>query len=166
MAADDEGTPTFADVVKAVTPQGTDFEAFKQAMRGEGAAGNISPQLITMLNASGGLQPRVLAQSGTTCARCEHQHGGPPGPLCLEAERKYGRAYLRRSPDLQLDEIASPRRELALPADPMPRTASVAAVAAHELFLDFVAGGFSDDQALTIIARMIAAGPGGDDEQP
>jgi hypothetical protein len=119
--------PSFAEVAEAFTPPGADFEAFKAALHSQGAPAAVSPEFLAMLN-TGGLFPQVIGQSGTTCARCDHPHGGPPGPLCLDAERQYGRSPLRRRPDLQLDAISPRHRppgttEQALrDADSMPLT--------------------------------------------
>jgi hypothetical protein len=166
---DDAGTPSFGEVVEAFTPPGTDFEAFKASLHSQGAAGRVSPELVAMLN-RGGIVPRVIAQSGTTCARCDHPHGGPPGQACLEAEAHLGRSPLRRSPDLRLDAISGSRQgspagaPASLPAGParQPTPGTVAATAMHEAFLDLMAGGFTEDQALTILAWAFAARNGSD----
>ena len=99
---------------------------------------------------------------GTTCARCDHLHGGPPGEACVEAERRLGRSPLRRRPDLQLDSVAGTPAEAAVPADPFANMTpgAVAATAMHEAFQDLIAGGFTEDQALTFLARAYAAANG------
>jgi hypothetical protein len=180
----DDGRPSFAEVVKAFTPPGTDFEEFKAALLAQGAPGMISPEMVAILS-QGGIMPEVIAQTGVTCARCDHQHGGPPGPACLDAERHLGRSPLRRSPDLQLDAISGrsdvrqcPRcRTLhgpavacpaplddPMPPDPRPMTpGAMAATAMHEAYLDLMAGGFTRDEALTILARAFAARNGSAD---
>jgi hypothetical protein len=229
--AADEGRPSFGEVIKAFTPPGTNFEEFKAALHSQGAPGMISPEMVAILN-QGGIMPEVIAQTGATCARCDHPHGGPPGPACLEAERHLGRSPLRRSPDLQLDAIDAERRQRSLrppgtteqalrdadamplspeltermrnlakgspanfcpdparpghgtgcmcaawylqraeaaraaemPPDPRPMSqGAMAAVAMHEAFLDLMAGGFTEDQALTILARAFAARNGSAD---
>ena len=152
----DDDPVTFGEVVKAFTPPGTDFEAFKASLHSEGAAGAINPGLIAALNHSG-IMPPVNGQAGTTCARCDHLHGGPPGPACLEAEAHLGRSPLRRSPDLQLDAISGPR-QASPPAGPLPGTASAAAIAAHEMFTDFMMAGFTEDQAIRLVAGVITNG--------
>ena len=43
MADHDDGRPSFADVVKAVTPPGTDWEEFKAAMRQAHQTGGHQP---------------------------------------------------------------------------------------------------------------------------
>ena len=107
MADDDDGRPSFADVVKAVTPPGTSWDEFKAAMRQQ------------------------------------HQTGGhQPGST---------------APDISMSAPG--------PADPFAAMTpgAVAATAMHETFTDFLAGGFTENQALTIIARMLAARYGGAD---
>lgn len=176
--AEDDGTPSFGEVVKAFTPPGTDFDEFRRSLHSQGAPGRISPEMVAMLNQ---VAPQIAGQqSGTLCPRCEHPHGGPPGRACLEAEAHLGRSPARRSPDLQLDEISAhdPRdrcrdcRSLAgsdhlpdcpqaSPAALLPGMASVAAIGAHEMFTDFLRAGFTEDQALTLVARIITSHPGG-----
>lgn len=176
MADEHQEKPSFADVVKAFTPPGTDFDEFKRALHSQGAPGAISPQMVEMLNkatAAGAIPGGLMAQSGTTCARCDHPHGGPPGPRCLEVEAHLGRSPSRRRPDLQLDAISGKRTDpgpcygpdcdhvshpspTAEPDFP-PGMPSVSAVAAHEQFIDFRRGGFTEDQAIKLLAALIAA---------
>lgn len=152
---EDEGRPKFADVLKAFTPPGTDFEAFKESMSAQGAPARISPEAILAANAAG--FPLPPSASGTRCVRCEHPHGGAPGRVCLYAEAHLGRSPHRRSPDLELDAVSRPGQPV-IPADPFARPASMAAIAAHEMFGDFLGGGFSEDQALRLVAYMIRSG--------
>lgn len=167
----DEETPSFGDVVAKFTPPGTDFDEFKKALHSQGAPGAINPEFVAMLNkaaAVGAIPGGLMAQSGTTCVRCDHAHGGPPGQACLEAEAQYGRAYLRRRPDVQLDAISGPKPQVSAyqdtdatmfgvqRADFVP-TASVAAISANEMFRDFMAGGFTEDQALKLTAFIITS---------
>lgn len=156
---DEVKPPKFDDVVRAMTPPGTDFEEFKKSLHSQGAPGRVSPGMIAAMNAGGITLPQTA--SGF-CSRCEHPHAGEPGPICLEAERHLGRSPRRRSPDLQLDEISRPAGP---PPDPFPGPASVAAIAAHEMFLDFMRGGFNEDQALKLVALMIR-NAGGENPNP
>jgi hypothetical protein len=159
MADDDEGTPSFGEVVKAFTPPGTDFEEFKRALHSQGAPGMISPEMVAVLNHSG--IGEAMAQTGPACPRCDHPHGGLPGKKCLEAEAHLGRSPLRRSPDLQLDEISGPRRQAALPAPPAddfpPGVASEGAVAAWEMYTDFRRAGMSLDVAVRFAVGIITS---------
>lgn len=148
---EDQQKPSFDEVAKGFTPPGTDFEEFKKSLHSHGAPGRISPDLVSMLNRSV-LVPPVVAQSGTTCARCDHPHGGPPGPACLESEAHLGRSPLRRRPDLELDRISAPQ---PLPEPVMPVMASVAAIACHEMFTDWVRAGFTKDEALSLLAKFM-----------
>jgi hypothetical protein len=112
---DDDGRPSFADVVKAVTPPGTDWDEFKAAMR--------------QAHQTGGHQPGRIA------------------------------------PDISVGGSEALRQYLAGgagPADPFASMTpgAVAATAMHEAFQDLLAGGFTEDQALTFLARAYAAANG------
>ena len=78
------------------------------------------------------------------------------------AEAHLGRSPQRRRPDLELDAVSAPRP--AAPARPVPgdlmgrmTPGAIAATAMHESFLDMIAGGFTEDQALTFMAKAFAA---------
>jgi hypothetical protein len=63
--------------------------------------------------------------------------------------------------------INAPRRPAGPPEPPDPFSVGhVAGAALHEMFLDFTGAGFTEDQALTILARMLAAYGAMDKDQP
>lgn len=156
---------SFGEVVEVFTPPGTDFEEFKRALRSQGAPGMISPEMVAILNQ---VAPAMAGDSSARCVRCDHPHGGAPGPKCLEAEAHLGRSPNRRSPDLQLDGISARARQ-ALPPAPAefpPGAPSAGAVAAREMYVDFRRAGFSLDEAVKFAVGIITANNNDDSEEP
>ena len=135
-----------------MTPPGTSWEKFRAAMRevhrtGGVHPGEAAPDVSLPAAAAAGIEPGASVRG--PCPRCDHPHAGPPGPVCVLAEAHLGRSPQRRRPDLELDAVSAPR-----PAAP---AGAIAATAMHESFLDMIAGGFTEDQALTFMAKAFAA---------
>lgn len=166
----EQGEPvTFGEVVNAATPRlrpGVSKQDFLNSLRHAartgghvpgGAAPDISMPVVTDLSGKG-VHPSVMkaVMGGATsleeigeamassrmlpCPQCSTHHR--PGDLC--------------APPPSVRNLEAPP-VAPLPSDPFAGRDVMAGTGLHEMFEDMLAGGFTEDQATSILGKMLAA---------
>jgi hypothetical protein len=135
---DDDGKPTFDELRGAMMPPGADKEALWSALKDAHQTGGFAP---------GGAVPDISSSP-------------PPGYERLLHMFRTGHLTDADRPRIEREIAADEYRHFAAsgPAvpDPFPPGAAPAA-ALHEMFTDFLAAGFTEDQATAILGKMLAA---------
>jgi len=136
--------PSFDELRDAMMPPGADKDALWSALKGAHQTGGHVPGRPAP-DISGTLDPAVAKVLGVPEA------GGRPFRLlpCMVC-----RTFHESSEPCA--EVPSAGHGSASPADPFPPGAAPAA-ALHEMFTDFLAAGFTEDQATAILGKMLAA---------
>jgi hypothetical protein len=135
----DDRKPTFGELRDAMMPPGADKEALWSALKGAQQTGGFAPGGVVpdiSMSPGGNGRPGLGGQGGggssfrlLPCMACRTFH--EPGEPCAKVPP-------------------------ASPPDPFPPGAAPAA-ALHEMFTDFLAAGFTEDQATAILGKMLAA---------
>lgn len=157
MPQDDDGRPSFAEVVKAVSPSGLDWDQWKAAMRqahqdGGYRPGQVVPDISTPMPAQ-----------MTRCTYCETYHdrrvdcGHGPKPLGMSPDP--GRPSRE---DLGLPPLYPAGG--TQPADPFSE-ADAPSVALAEMYHGMVRAGIPVASVEGILGRMLAE-HGRDDPEP
>ena len=185
MADDDEGRPTFAEVVDAIMPPGTDKGAVWAALKGSRMTGSDADSFATKMavfHQTGGHYPgreapdiamgpaevfkavgsgvRVTGTEGRPCPGCGG--GVTSGGQYIPHHQNCG-ARNSGEPYTPIPGSDPPgfRRQTAEPQRELPAGPKSELRKAYEQLVD---GGFSSDEALTFLAKAWAA-HNGDDQQ-